>query len=76
MTQALRCAKWNGSPEEWWELQLAIKRNCACETTRLCASHEMLVEDQRAIDGLLFARRIVQRLVVEELGPTGQRPTA
>jgi hypothetical protein len=31
-----------------------------------CAPHEMLSSDQRAIDGLLFARRISARLRSEE----------
>jgi hypothetical protein len=31
-----------------------------------CPSHRMLVEDQRALDGLLFARRIAAQLRDEE----------
>jgi hypothetical protein len=31
-----------------------------------CAVHRMLTEDQRALDGLLFARHMAERLLVEE----------
>ena len=33
---------------------------------RRCPAHLMLVEDQRAVNGLLFARNIVGRLLLEE----------
>jgi hypothetical protein len=35
----------------------------------MCASHRMLADDQRALDGLLFGRRIVERLLWEEFSP-------
>jgi hypothetical protein len=75
MTQLTRYAKWNGTPEEFGELQLAITRNCACEVTQVCGSHTMVVRDQRAIDGLVFARRIAARLLVEEFEAVGQLST-
>lgn len=31
-----------------------------------CAPHRMLVEDQRAVNGLLFGRKIMGRLLLEE----------
>jgi hypothetical protein len=31
-----------------------------------CAPHRMLTDDQRALNGLLFARRMAQRLLGEE----------
>jgi hypothetical protein len=31
-----------------------------------CAPHRMLTEDQRALNGLLFARRMAERLSHEE----------
>jgi hypothetical protein len=31
-----------------------------------CAPHRMLTEDQRALNGLLFARRMAERLQREE----------
>ena len=62
---------WNGTPHEGVELCDIVRRNCACttpdngESTR-CASHWMLLADQRALDGLVFARRIGPRLRREE----------
>jgi hypothetical protein len=76
MTQLLRYAKWNGSPDEWQDLQIVIARHCACQTPNVCASHDMVARDQRAIDGLVFARRIVERLLVEEFLPAGQYSAA
>jgi hypothetical protein len=66
---------WHGSQTEALELLQALSRNCSCVVTaegvRLstCAPHEMLSADQRAIDGLLFARRIASRLRSEEFHP-------
>ena len=57
-------------PKLWSSCKLS--RNCSCVVTaegvRLstCAPHEMLSSDQRAVDGLLFARRIAVRLRSEE----------
>jgi hypothetical protein len=66
---------WHGGQTEALELLQALSRNCSCVVTaegvRLstCPPHEMLSFDQRAIDGLLFARRIVGRLRTEEFHP-------
>ena len=66
---------WHGSQTEALELLQALSRNCSCVVTaegvRLstCAPHQMLSSDQRAIDGLLFARRISSRLRSEEFSP-------
>ena len=63
---------WNGTQEESFALVNAIARNCTCEFglmgVRLstCAPHRMLTEDQRALNGLLFARKMVDRLLREE----------
>ncbi len=63
---------WYGTQAETFELLQALSRNCSCVVTaegvRLstCAPHQMLVNEQRAIDGLLFARRIRGRLESEE----------
>lgn len=63
---------WHGTQTEALELLQALSRNCSCVVTaegvRLstCAPHEMLSTNQRAIDGLLFARRIAARLRSEE----------
>jgi hypothetical protein len=67
---------WHGSQTEALELLQALSRNCSCvvsaDGVRLatCAPHEMLATDQRAIDGLLFARRIAARLRDEEFDPS------
>ena len=63
---------WHGTQQESFDLVNAIARNCTCEFGLLgvrvttCASHRMLTEDQRALDGLLFARHMVERLLREE----------
>jgi hypothetical protein len=61
---------WHGSSTEWNELTEAITHNCTCgERTRAvprCAAHQ-LVAEQRAVDRLLFARRIASRLLQEEM---------
>jgi|ERR1051326_1563749 hypothetical protein len=76
MTELMRYAKWNGTAEEWRELQIVTARHCTCLTTQLCATHEMVVKDQRAVNGLVFARRIVERLLVEEFRPAGHHSAA
>ena len=66
---------WHGTQTEALELLQALSRNCSCVVTaegvRLstCPPHEMLSSDQRAIDGLLFARRIAAQLRTEEFNP-------
>jgi hypothetical protein len=66
---------WHGTQNEALELLQALSRNCSCVVTaegvRLstCSPHDMLATDQRAIDGLLFARRIAARLRGEEFNP-------
>ncbi len=63
---------WHGSQTEALDLLQALNRNCSCVVTTqgarvsTCAPHQMLCCDQRAIDGLLFARRIATRLRREE----------
>jgi hypothetical protein len=58
---------WHGTQTEALELLQALSRNCSCVVTaegvRLsaCPPHEMLSFEQRAIDGLLFARRNAAR---------------
>lgn len=68
---------WNGTRQESFDLINAIARNCTCEFgimgIRLssCAAHRMLTEDQRALDGLLFARHLAGRLQREEFSTDG-----
>ena len=62
---------WNGTPDEALSLLHAVRAHCACRvvegrTVGVCASHTMLACDQRAVDGLVFIRRIAGRLVAEE----------
>jgi hypothetical protein len=63
---------WHGTQQESVELIAAIGRNCACEfglmgvRLRVCAPHEMLSADQRALNGLLFSRRMARQLLAEE----------
>jgi hypothetical protein len=70
---------WNGTAQEGQELCEIIKTHCECatvaetsETTR-CGPHWMLLSDQRALDGLLFARRIAARLLKEEFDGSDER---
>lgn len=64
--------QWHGTRTEGLELAHALSRYCSCEfgsegrRVLVCAPHEMLCSDQRAIDGLLFSRRIAARLRNEE----------
>jgi len=72
-----RTITWNGTADEALALLHALQAHCECRVVdgRIlapCAAHEMLARDQRAIDGLLFMRRIAPRLLAEEfdLRPT------
>jgi hypothetical protein len=64
--------QWHGTRTEGLELAEVLSRYCSCVFTApgvratVCAPHEMLCSDQRAIDGLLFSRRIAARLRHEE----------
>jgi hypothetical protein len=64
--------QWHGTRTEALELVEALGRHCACVLSvqgvreTVCAPHEMLCSDQRALDGLLFSRRIASRLRREE----------
>jgi hypothetical protein len=64
--------QWFGTQQESTDLLAAISRNCTCEFglkgIRLtqCGPHDMLISDQRALNGLLFARRMADRLRREE----------
>jgi hypothetical protein len=73
---------WHGTQQESFDLVNAIARNCTCEFglmgVRLatCAPHRMLTEDQRALNGLLFARRMQERLHREEFSRAKSAPPA
>ena len=69
---------WHGTADEAVALLHALSHNCACKivdgrTIAPCSGHRMLALDQRAIDGLVFVRRIAERLLAEEFGVS---PTA
>lgn len=69
---------WNGTPDEALALLHALRAHCACHveqgrTVAPSRSHLMLAHDQRAIDGLLFMRRMAARLLAEEFGVTELR---
>ena len=66
---------WNGTICEQAELLSAIEHNCACHfdkrcglriRTSSCSAHDMLVHDQRALNGLLWTRHHLTRLLGEE----------
>jgi hypothetical protein len=62
---------WKGTRQESLELIAILRQACSCPKPGAaaadCASHRMLF-DQRVVDGLLFARRIAERLILEEFG--------
>jgi len=72
---------WNGTQQESFDLVSAVAHNCACEfglmgvRVATCTAHQMLVEDQRALNGLIFARRIAKRLQSEEWEQVGDAST-
>ena len=62
---------WNGTTDEALALLHALRAHCECRidegrTVAYCASHHMQVSNQRAVDGLLFMRRMAARLLAEE----------
>ena len=68
---------WNGTVAEARELGDILRRYCACGSdstgrSGCCGPHSMLVSDQRALDGLLFVRRIAARLVQQEFDPAAE----
>lgn len=65
--------EWHGTTRESDDLVTALNRYCTCQYTEdtgalvsRCAGHKMMVEDQRALDWLLFCRRNVEILRGEE----------
>ena len=62
---------WKGTSDEALALLHALREHCDCHveqgrTVAACAGHLMLALDQRAVDRLLFMRRIAPRLLAEE----------
>ena len=61
----------NGTTDEALALLHALRAHCECRvdvgrTVAPCAGHAMMAFDQRAIDGLVFMRRMAPRLLEEE----------
>jgi hypothetical protein len=79
-----RRVTWNGTTDEALALLHALGAHCNCrlENGKLiapCPPHLMLTHDQRAIDGLLFMRRMADRLLSEEFAveqPATQQSSA
>jgi hypothetical protein len=71
MFTRMRRIVWHGTRQESLELLHAVRQHCTCEVEQgrivtTCAAHTMVARDQRAVDGLLFMRRMVERLLAEE----------
>jgi hypothetical protein len=73
---------WHGTHQEAADLLTAALHHCTCvvddNAARVvtCPPHLMVFTDQRAINGLLFGRRMYQRWRDEEFAPTTAAPTA
>jgi hypothetical protein len=70
---------WHGNQQEAFDLIGAVTQHCTCgyhprtgDLVFQCEPHRMVNEDQRALDRLLFARRIAVRLQREEFGDRPQ----
>jgi hypothetical protein len=62
---------WNGNVREQLDLMAAVQHNCECSydpdgRRDACAGHMTIARDQRALDGLLWDRHLVKRLLIEE----------
>lgn len=63
---------WNGTRIEQLLLVAAIERNCECTFNEsgvrvvVCSAHTMLMRDQRALNGLLWTRRLAKVRLAEE----------
>ena len=72
-------AIWHGTDPEARALTEALEHHCDCRMdaggarVSTCTAHRMLLSDQRALDGLLWMRRIAHRLRTEEFGPPGNQ---
>ena len=64
--------EWHGTLPEQLDLIAALQHNCECTfdaaggPQAICAVHLMYANDQRALDGLLWNRHLVERLRSEE----------
>ena len=72
---------WHGTADEALALLAAVDAHCTCRKqgnrrVTPCPPHTMLALDQRAVDGLLFMRRLAQRLVAQEFAQPEAAPAA
>lgn len=61
----------NGTNEEKHALIQALNSHCQCEILlgmrkSTCSVHKMLINDQRALNGLLMSRRRAPELILQE----------
>lgn len=70
---------WKGTLREWRQLAQAASHNCTCPSTQmhsaLCPAHRLL-EHPKALNRLLFGRRMAQRLQHEEFACADLLPAA
>jgi hypothetical protein len=59
-----RFAEFRGTHSERRELEAVLEKHCTCGYPR-CAVHEMVMSEQRALDGLLFARRALRPILLK-----------
>ena len=68
---------WRGTVREGADLQHALANNCECgrstegKILQPCPVHVMVATNQRAVNGLLFMRRMRMRLLMQEWQDTG-----
>jgi len=69
----VRATVWHGDATSILELVGAVEHNCTCLRSPAgvvngsCPAHQALL-DQRVMDGLLFARFLLDRLLAQEFG--------
>jgi hypothetical protein len=57
---------WHGTVEDFARLHEAVRKNCSCQLDRnTCSGHRML-DEQRIMDHLSFARAQRDRYIAEE----------
>jgi hypothetical protein len=79
----MRTPVWHGTQQEAADLLSAALHHCTCVVDDksgaravMCPPHAMVFTDQRAINGLVFARRMYARLVDEEFARGESAPAA
>jgi hypothetical protein len=81
-TRRSRPPVWYGTQQEAADLVTAALHYCTCvvndggKRTTLCPPHAMVFTDQRALNGLLFARRLSGRFRAEEFDMVERAPVA